>query len=290
MCEQVTVEVRKKSAFQARRFYWIRNHPRGPLEISVPKEKCSNGPSFSFWRGKRGKVPDILWLWFCQVLHHMRASSHFHMHLKNVHLQTELKPLGMVESSGALSSNTWIGWRVSRWGSHPWWFRLHNGLLRQARLFEADSDSLSSFMKSSCSYSHHFLRTYLGARNCFRGFPCLLSPLSSGPYGKVSLASSSVQSLKTRVRLFASTWTAAARPPCSSPTPGNFAVTQIISVWSRIPLTWRKVKSLVRQWCWAPVRLHKFSSSPVFGLYSGLKIFAPGLVNFLLCYFRLLNW
>ena len=231
MCEQVTVEVRKKSAFQARRFYWIRNHPRGPLEISVPKEKCSNGPSFSFWRGKRGKVPDILWLWFCQVLHHMRASSHFHMHLKNVHLQTELKPLGMVESSGALSSNTWIGWRVSRWGSHPWWFRLHNGLLRQARLFEADSDSLSSFMKSSCSYSHHFLRTYLGARNCFRGFPCLLSPLSSGPYGKVSLASSSVQSLKTRVRLFASTWTAAARPPCSSPTPRVYSNSCPSSQW-----------------------------------------------------------
>ena len=29
----------------------------------------------------------------------------FHMHLKNVHLHTELKPLGMVESLVALSSN-----------------------------------------------------------------------------------------------------------------------------------------------------------------------------------------
>ena len=150
---------------------------------------------------------------------------------ENIHLQTELKPLGMVESSGALSSNTWIDWRVSRWGSHHWWFRLHNGLLRQARLFEADSDSLSSFVKSSCSYSHHFLRTYLGARSCFRGFPCLLSPLSSGP-GKVSLASSSVQFSRSVVS--DCLWPHGlqhSRPPCPSPAPGVYSHSCPLSQW-----------------------------------------------------------
>ena len=84
---------------------------------------------------------------------------------------------------------------------------------------------------------------------------------------QLSVQFSSVQSLSL-VRLLTTPWIATRQATLSITNSWKLCVTQIISVWSCIPITWRKVKSLVRQWCWAAVRPHKFSSSPVFRLFS----------------------
>lgn len=57
-----SVEERKILAFQARRFYWIRRSPRGPLEIRVfQKGSARIGLPVAF-EEERERMPNSLWL------------------------------------------------------------------------------------------------------------------------------------------------------------------------------------------------------------------------------------
>lgn len=164
MCEQV--EVRDIFAFSQGGLIEARVAQEDVQRSKGSKREALDWVFPAFEKEKEKRCWTAFDYLFYTLLHHMQAFSHFQSHLKNVHWWTEeFIPFGMVEPWAALSWNTWSDRRVSRCAADRKAFPDSSG----SPLWSSPNVSLpvwgwvkiSNFLKNNCSYTYHFLRTYL---------------------------------------------------------------------------------------------------------------------------------